>query len=630
MATPPRRGTNAGRSLLALLLVFVAVFGVVGITAASATGKKWTPELGLDLEGGTQIVLEPVVAGSSGGPSSDQLRQSVDIIRARIDGSGVGEAEVTTEGGQNVVIAVPGKVSDQQRNLIKQSSQLRFRVVLAAQPVTPPAAPTPTPSGTATPSGTPSGSPAAIPTPTATPTATLGQGTASPSSAQAALPQALLQATTPAPTPSTPARTPAATPAATPVATPPAAPSASPSAPAAADSTKGTASDLAQVSPALVQQFTALDCSDTTALQGGTDDPARPFVTCSQDGTEKYVLGPAEVVGTDISNATAGLVSGANGTTSNIWGVNLSFDGAGTEKFRDVTARITSLQPPQNRFAVELDGLIITAPTSNQVIPNGQAQITGSFTQSSATELASQLKFGALPISFETQTEDTISPLLGAEQLQRGLLAGLIGLVLVMVYSIFQYRGLALVSIASLGVWAALTYGAVVLLGQSQGFRLSLAGVTGLIVSIGITADSFIVYFERVRDEVRDGRTLRQAVETGWKRARRTILAADAINFLAAIVLYLLAAGNVRGFAYTLGLTTIVDVVVVFLFTHPLLALLARTKFYGGGHRLSGLDPDRLGATSAKVGLKANIGTIAGRRAAARRPSGATPVPKEA
>ncbi len=186
-------------------------------------------------------------------------------------------------------------------------------------------------------------------------------------------------------------------------------------------------------------------------------------------------------------------------------------------------------------------------------------------------------------------------------------------------------------SIASLFVWAGLTYGLVVLLGQSQGFRLSLAGVTGLIVSIGITADSFIVYFERVRDEVREGRSLRQAVETGWGRAKRTILAADAINFLAAIVLYLLAAGNVRGFAYTLGLTTIVDVVVVFLFTHPLLALLARTKFYGGGHRLSGLDPERLGTTSSKVGVKANIGTIAGRRAAARRPApGATNTPKEA
>ena len=594
-----RRGSTAARSLIALVLVFVAVFAVVAVTAATATGKKWTPELGLDLAGGTQIVLKPVVVGGVGKVNPQQLAQSVDIIRARIDGSGVGEAEITTEGGENVVVAVPGTIDQKQRDLIKQSSQLRFRAVLVSGAGVTTPAPAPTPSGS--PAATPSKAPTAAPTATSGPASPSG----SPStSAKSGLPQALLAATsTPSPTATpVPARTPSP-------------------APGAAKPTNG--SDLAQITPALQQEFIALDCSRTSALQGSQDDPKKPLVTCSDDKTEKFILGPAEVIGTDIADATAGLRTNSQGNITNEWAINLSFDGAGTTKFRTVTARITSLEAPRNRFAVVLDGQVITAPTSQAVITNGQAEISGSFTQESATALANQLKYGALPISFTTETETTISPLLGSEQLQRGLLAGLIGLLLVVVYSVIQYRGLAMVSIASLLVAAALTYGMVVLLGQTQGFRLSLAGITGLIVSIGITADSFIVYFERVRDEVREGRSLRAAVETGWKRAKRTILAADGINFLAAVVLYVLAAGNVRGFAYTLGLTTIIDVVVVFLFTHPLLTLLARTRFFGGGHRLSGLDPEHLGSTVRVVGIKANIGTIAGRRAAAA--SGSTP-----
>ncbi len=596
-----RRGSPAVRSLVALVLVFAAVFAVVAVTAATVTGKKWTPELGLDLAGGTQIVLKPVVVGGAGKVSPQQLAQSVDIIRARIDGSGVGEAEITTEGGENVVVAVPGTLDQKQSDLIKQSSQLRFRAVLVSGAGVTAPVPAPTPSGP--PSATPSTAP------TQTPTATSGQASPSSSpstSAKSGLPQALLAATTTPP--------PSATPAVTPTPAP---------APGAANPTDG--SDLAQITPALQQEFIALDCSRTSAVQGSQDDPKKPLVTCSDDKTEKFILGPAEVIGTDIADATAGLRTNSQGNITNEWAINLSFDGAGTTKFRTVTARITSLEAPRNRFAVVLDGQVITAPTSQAVITNGQAEISGSFTQESATALANQLKYGALPISFTTETQTTISPLLGSEQLQRGLLAGLIGLLLVVVYSVIQYRGLAMVSIASLLAAAALTYGMVVLLGQTQGFRLSLAGITGLIVSIGITADSFIVYFERVRDEVREGRSLRAAVETGWKRAKRTILAADGINFLAAVVLYVLAAGNVRGFAYTLGLTTIIDVVVVFLFTHPMLTLLARTRFFGGGHRLSGLDPEHLGSTVRVVGIKANVGTIAGRRAAAARST-----PKEA
>jgi preprotein translocase subunit SecD len=310
------------------------------------------------------------------------------------------------------------------------------------------------------------------------------------------------------------------------------------------------------------------------------------------------------------------------------WQVNLSFDSEGAKKFSNVTTRLASLQDARNQFAIVLDGLVVSAPQTRQAIPTGQAQITGSFTEASATTLANQLKFGALPISFQTLTDQDISATLGSQQLKRGLLAGLIGLVLVVVYSLLQYRALGLVTVSSLVVAGTLTYGLVALLGWRQGYRLSLAGVAGLIVSIGITADSFIVFFERVRDEVRDGRSLIPAVEAAWVRARRTILASDGVSFLAAVVLFVLALGGVRGFAFTLGLTTLIDILVVFLFTKPMVAQLAKTKFFGGGHRLSGFDAEHLGrnmtyAGRGRVRTPAPVGagrvTIAERRAAALR-----------
>ncbi|MGN6612899.1 MAG: protein translocase subunit SecD [Angustibacter sp.] len=587
MAGPSsKRHGRPGRTMLALVGLMVVLAGIIAAQVQWADGAKWTPRLGLDLEGGTQIILKPV-AQNGGKVTPETLQQSVDIIRARVDGSGVGEAEITTEGGRNIVVAVPGKINDRQRNLIKQSSQLRFRAVLAAAPAQTVPMPTSTSTGTATGTATPSGTATKAPSPSAT--------QATPSSQQRGLPQALVKGSTTTPTPTASA-----------TASGGATPSATPTDP----------SDPAWITPELGQKFTALDCTDTTALQGGTDDPKKPLVTCSSDHTEKYILGPVEVDGTDIKDASAGLQPTQNGGTSTTWEVRLNFDSQGANKFLNVTKRLYTLPEPRNRFGIVLDGLVISAPSANEPIAGGSASITGNFTQQSSMALANQLKYGALPLSFQVQTEEQISPLLGAEQLQRGLLAGLIGLLLVILYSLFQYRALGFVTVASLLVAGAITYEAVVLLGNSAGLRLSLAGVTGLIVSIGVTADSFIVYFERVRDEVREGRSLRAAVETGWRRARRTILAADAINFLAAVVLYVLAAGGVRGFAYTLGLATIIDVVVVMLFTHPLLSSLARTKFFGQGHRWSGLDPERLGS-GISLGVKANLGTIASRRAAA-------------
>ncbi|GAA3285896.1 hypothetical protein GCM10017708_00050 [Arthrobacter citreus] len=322
------------------------------------------------------------------------------------------------------------------------------------------------------------------------------------------------------------------------------------------------------------------------------------MIACEPTTGAKYILGPVEVPGTNIDDATFGLSQSGQGASINEWGVNIKFNGEGTKTFREVTERLFAFPQgdPHNQFAIVLDGQVISAPTVQGVITDGQPRITGQFNQESAKALSEQLKYGALPISFDIQSEQQVSATLGTDQLRMGVIAGLIGLALVAVYSLFQYRALGFVTIISLVVAGILTYLAICLLGWSQNYRLSLAGVAGLIVAIGQTADSFIVYFERIRDELRDGRGLVAAVDNGWKRAKRTVLASKAVNVLAAVVLYFVAVGNVRGFAFTLGLTAIADLIVVFMFTHPTMVLLARTKFFGEGHKWSGLDTTRLGA----------------------------------
>ena len=285
----------------------------------------------------------------------------------------------------------------------------------------------------------------------------------------------------------------------------------------------------------------------------------------------------------------------STGASTNEWAVNLEFDAEGTKIFSATTSRLFPLASPRNQFAVTLDGFVITAPQAKAVITNGSAQITGSFDKDSSTSLADQLKYGSLPIGFEVQSQENISATLGSESLKSGLLAGLIGLILVVIYSAFQYRALAIVTIGSLVVAAVITYLLIAILSWRQGYRLSLSGVAGLIVAIGITADSFIVYFERVRDELRDGRTLSAAVEAGWNRAIRTILVSDGVSMLAAVVLFALTVGSVKGFAFTLGLTTLVDLAVVALFTHPMLQVLAQRKFFSSGNKWSGFDSKALG-----------------------------------
>jgi preprotein translocase subunit SecD len=582
--------------LRTLSVLIVLVIGLYGLLAAAHTWgqAQLTPELGLDLQGGTQLILVPKIVGNQK-INDGQVLKAVDIIRERVDGSGVAEAEVTTQGGGNIVVSLPGSPDAATIASLQKTSQLYFRAVLfvgagASTPV-------PTPTGTAT--GTPKAPATSKPkAPATSKPATKGSATTAPGSD---FPPALTRATKPVPTAK--AKTPVVK---------PTTPAVKPTTPVVKPT---NASDPAWITPAVQSAFTALDCANPKAVEAIVDDPAKPMVTCSSDGQAKYILGPAEVLGSEISNASSDVQQSQSGAT----GVNevvLNFNSQGTTAFGNVTSRLVSLPSPRNQFAIVLDNQVISAPVTQAALTAGTASITGSFTAASAKALADQLKFGALPMSFVLQTRDDISPTLGGDQLSGGLLAGAIGLLLVVGYSLFQYRVLGLVTVSSLLIAASVTYAAVTLFGWSNGFRLTLAGVTGLIVSIGITADSFILYFERVRDEVRDGRALRAAVETGWGRARRTILISDTVNFTAAVVLYLLAESNVRGFAFTLMLTTIVDIVVVMLFTHPLLSILANTKFFGEGHRWSGLDRERLGAKSVTYAGRGRV-TIAARRAAA-------------
>jgi preprotein translocase subunit SecD len=519
---------SARKSLIWLLVIIFGLAGLIGFGSTTDENASFTPKLALDLQGGTQIILSPLLLDGQA-VTTEQLDQAVSIIRQRVDASGVSESQVTTQGDTNIIVSIPGIPDENTLALIKASAKLEFRPVLV--------------------------------TSAGTPTAEVdGAGTSDPDATESPAPE----------------ETPAAE-----------EPTASP--------TDG--SDLNWITPEIQKEFDDLDCASAFREPGQIDDPAVPLVTCDVNGFTKFILGPVEVDGANISDASNGTVTSSTGASTNTWAVNLEFDEIGTEGFSTVTQRLFPLEQPRNQFAITLDGFVITAPTTQAVITNGSAQITGSFDRESSKVLADQLKYGSLPIGFEVQSQENISATLGQDQLTSGLLAGLIGLILVVIYSAFQYRGLAIVTVGSLLVAAVLVYLLIAFLSWRQGYRLSMAGVAGLIVAIGITVDSFIVYFERVRDEIREGRNLEVAVENAWKRSIRTILASDAVSFTAAATLFLLTVGNVRGFAFTLGLTTIVDLIVVLLFTHPLLRLLARTKFFSSGHPWSGFDSKALKAS---------------------------------
>ena len=367
-----------------------------------------------------------------------------------------------------------------------------------------------------------------------------------------------------------------------------------PGLPATADA---TATPAAGVSAEVNAKFASLDCSKPENRQGtGADDATAVLVSCDRAGGAKYILGPAEVLGRQVSKASAGLDTQAGSA----WFVSLTFDNEGTSAFGALTARVTSLPEPTNQVAIVLDGLVVSAPRINEAIPSGNAQITGNFTQLEAQDLANVLKYGALPLAFDRGEVQQVSPTLGADQLNAGLLAAGLGMLLVVIFTLLYYRALGLVTVGSLAVAAIMLYTLILLMGQWIGFTLTLAGIAGAITAIGVTADSFIVYFERVKDEMREGRSLRTAAETGWVRARHTILVADFVSLIAAVLLYIFSVGGVRGFAFTLGLTTIIDLIIIFLFTKPALVLISRSKFFNSGHPLSGFSPKSLGLVIAK------------------------------
>ena len=545
-----RKPSRPGRTLTIFGLCIVVLFGLVALAG------QWKPSLGLDLQGGQRITLR----AKDDNVPQDQLKEAAKIINSRVNGSGVAEADVTTQGNNNIVVEIPGDSNQGLVDVVQRQALLRFRLVACSTQN-----PGPCAGGTA---------------PDTSGTGGVDLGSAG---ANRPAPQGLLKADQ-KDKKAAATESPSASPSASPGASPSESPSASPEDQKLSTDVGDNLTWMDNPSPAWVAKYNEASCPLKTAPE---DDPAKPLVTCDEDGV-KYLLSPAVVEGTELSKAEAG-----QDQNSIDWQVQLSLKDKGTKAFAAVSEALVNTN---KQFAIVLDGTVISAPTMEGLITNGRASITGNFKQQEAQDLATSLKYGALPVAFEKNPKnDTIGPSLAGDQLSAGIWAGVIGLLLVMLYCLLYYRGLGIVVIASLVVAGIVTYGLVLLLSKGAGFTLSLPGIAGLIVAVGITADSFIVYFERIRDEMRDGKSMRVAVESGWARARNTCLAADAVSLLAAVVLYIFAIDEVRGFAFTLGLSTLVDLVVFFWFTKPMVSWLATFSFFNQGHKLSGLDAENLG-----------------------------------
>ncbi|GAB4096350.1 protein translocase subunit SecD [Brachybacterium horti] len=539
-------------ALTALAVLILLLGGGIG------AGVQWggwnaAPKLALDLEGGTQIILQAQTTDGST-IDRDAMEQARQIISQRVNAMGVAETEISVQGGTNIVIDVPGTLDQATSDALRQTAAMSFRPVLGAVAPEGDGSALPSDGGGASDAGGDSGTGE---TSSAPADPAQGQFTGALSSDQTLADQA------------------------------------------GTDSGEPAAWSLDQLDADVQAELGAVDCTDPSAqqeriAQAKSDEP---IVACAPDGSAKYLLGPEVVPGSAVEDASVGAETSSTGQATGYYLVNMRFTDAVGQDFADMTSALYNGQGATSAFAIVLDGLVISAPTVEEPSPGGEASISGNFTQDQASQLADQLKFGALPIQLDVASEQQISATLGADQLTMGLIAGLIGLALVVLYAFLQYRVLAIVTTSSLAIMAVLTYAVLTVLSNLPeiGYRLSLAGVAGLIVAIAFTADSFIVYFERVRDEIREGRGIVAAVDHGWDRARRTILASDAVNLVAAVVLYVLSTGGVRGFAFVLGVTTVLDLVVVFLFTHPMLQALARTRFFGKGHPMSGLDPAVLG-----------------------------------
>lgn len=510
---PPAGQIRPGRYLATFALILIGIYALVFFTG----NQKPTPELGIDLQGGTRVTLTARTPDGKP-PSPQSLKQARSIIEQRVNGLGVSGSEVTID-GRNLIITVPGKEGEQAKRL-GQTAELNLRKVQQAIPAGATQSPAQKPSSGSGPAGTKpqANGPAAAQQPGGGKPADQNQDGRVSRAEQIEQAKQLRQSTKPA------------------------------------------------IQRLALQQ---LDCKAPDPLRGNADS-SKPLVTCSKDGTEKYVLGPVFLEGQQIKTASAVPPN----QQSPGWTVNLVFKSAGGQKWADFTSKNVG-----QRAAFVLDTQVVSAPQIKQPLLGGDAMISGNFNQQSATNLANTLKYGALPLAFDQSSAETVSPTLGIASLEAALLAGGIGLLLVAVYCLFYYRLLGLLTILSLVLSGAVVYGVLVLFGRWVGFTLDLPGMAGFIIAIGITADSFILFFERLKDEIREGRTFRSAVPRSWERARRTILSADAVSFLAAAVLYVLAVGQVKGFAFTLGMSTVLDLIVVFLVTHPLVVAASRNKF---------------------------------------------------
>ena len=575
---PPAGHVRPWRNLAIFAGIVAVLYSLVFFTG----GGDPTPKLGIDLQGGTRVTLTArTVDGQP--PSRESLDQARRIIEQRVNGIGVSGAEVVLD-GSNLIITVPGENGEQARTL-GQTAKLYFRPVIVEQPAGLPGAPGgPAPGGSGpVPPGTSDQPPASEDAPT-------------PVQPQQVQPPPSDEPTAPPAPPVSPA---------------PAAPSTSPPPPVGqapaesadpqvAEQIRQARARLQSQDPAVQQQALAtLNCAAPNPLRGN-DDPNLPLITCDQDRTAKYLLGPAFMSGEQVSNASAGLNPEGTG-----YEVRLNFNRQGEDIWGQYTASNIGEQA-----AFLLDSEVVSAPQIQAaILPGQQTSITGRFTQAEAQNLANVLKYGSLPLSFQSSESETVSATLGLASLRAGLLAGAIGLAVVFVYCLFYYRVLGVLTILSLALSGLIVYAVLVLLGRGIGFTLDLAGVAGFIVAIGITADSFVIFFERLKDEIRDGRTFRSAVPRAWVRSRRTILSADAVSFLAAAVLYVLAVGQVKGFAFTLGMSTVLDLVVVFLVTHPLVAMAAQSRLLSQPW-LSGLGAaQRAGAESRSELVTAGKGS---------------------
>jgi len=643
-----KKNARPGRTLLILGIVIAVMYALVAI------GGSWKPRLGLDLEGGTRIQLV-----ADGNPSQTKLDQAASIINQRVNGSGISEASVTTQGGTNIIVEIPGKTRQDLVDAVKQTAQMRFRIVAyctaltgsfctaSGLPQKPSATPSANPSATPTAGATPTTKPTTKPTSKAT-TGKAGKKSTKNSTKKSGAKSnqrpgpawAVKPVAKPTKKPTAKATTkPSSNPTSTPTSTATNKPAANDPGAKVTDymawskdpgsawqalwavSRCDPASGQARV-PAIANTMSVTNPLSTADLQKqlaklkpadlvpAVDTSDRPLISCDASGN-KLLLSVAPIEGTQLKSASAQLDTQSLGS----WVVLLTFKGSAVGTFGKISQQMVqggSGAYTGGQFAIVLDGQTIEASGFSGVINNGQAQITGSFTEASANSLANSLKYGALPVKFKPDVSDeTVGPTLAGIQLSAGLLAGGIGLVIVMLYCLLYYRGLGTVVIASLLLAAVVTYAVVMLLAKSAGFTLTLPGIAGLIVAVGITADSFIVYFERIRDEMRAGKSMRVAVQAGWVRARNTCLAADTVSVLAALVLYIFAIGDVRGFAFALGISTLIDVAVFFWFTHPMITLLSGRKFFNSGHPLSGLSPETLGIDGPNAGVRA--GTVGGR-----------------